>query len=115
MPDPVAAEPNTPPNNIGSYTTDPRREWYVRENPADALFGPVSFYEATYKARELSNNLDKSGLAEICTYVSSQDRPGDPVKHVPVLFVVYMYIRGKRTLGGRSAQYHSDRGLPPTV
>lgn len=112
MPDPVNAVPATR-GNVGALTTEPLREWYVRENPTDPLFGPVSYYEAVYKARRLSLDEEKSGLAEICTYVSSDYRAGDPVKSTPVLFVAYMYIRGKRSLAGRAAQYHSDRGLPP--
>lgn len=100
--------------NVGASVGDPRQEFYVREDKNDELFGPLTFQHAVAQARALSLNEEKSGLAEICTYVGASDRPGDPIKSPSVLFVAYMYIRGKRTLGGRTAQYHSDRQLPPT-
>ena len=109
----VKAVPKIPPNNTGSSTGIIRQEWYYRENPQDPLVGPMSFDHADKGARYLSQLEDRSGLAELITLLG--DRPGDPVTNPPRVFVVYMYIRGKKTLGGRTAQYHSDRGLPPTV
>jgi hypothetical protein len=102
-----------PKNNPGASIGDPRQEFYVREDKNDALFGPLTYQHANAQARELSEDEDKSGLAEIVTYVGA--RPGDPVGNATELRVVYMYIRGKQTLGGRTAQFHSDRQLPPTA
>lgn len=99
-------------NNPGSSETEPRTEWYYREKPGEEIHGPLTFQHAEAGARELSENEELSGLAEILTYVGS--RAGDPVKDTPELRVVYMYVRGKRVLAGRAAQYHSDNGLPPT-
>jgi hypothetical protein len=108
---------NVPPNNIGSLISDPRREWYVRENAQDPLHGPLSFTVADKHARWISSLEDRSGLAEVVTFVSNTSRGGDPSRPNPNprLFVVFLYIEGKRTLGGRAAQFHSDRGLPPTT
>lgn len=108
-------KPNVPPGNIGALITDPRQEWYVREDKNDPLDGPFTFQIANARARELSEDEDKSGLSQIVTFVGSDSRGGDPVKDPSELHVVFMYIRGNRTLGGRTATYHSDRELPPTV
>jgi len=56
-----------------------------------------------------------ASLAQVVTFLGASGRGGDPIKTPPVLFVVYMYIMGKRTLGGRTAEFHSDRELPPTT
>tara|TARA_R100001244_G_scaffold36778_2_gene33629 strand:- start:6116 stop:6421 length:306 start_codon:yes stop_codon:yes gene_type:complete len=98
--------------NVGASSGDPRREFWVRENKDDTLVGPFTLFEADTHARYLSQLDDKSGLAEVATYVG--DRPGDPARAHLALFVVYMFIRGKKTLGGRTAAYHSKEGLPPT-
>jgi len=114
---PQAGVSNVPPNNIGSLLGDPRREWYVRENSQDPLFGPLSFAEADRHCRYLSQLEDRSGLAELVTYVADTSRGGDPARLSPKprLFVAFIYIKGKRTLGGRTAQFHSDRGLLSTT
>lgn len=98
--------------NIGSSTGTPRKEYFVREDKDDSLFGPLDFRVADKHARHLSENND-SGLAEVVTRVG--DRPGDPARVPDTVKVVFLYVRGKKTLGGRSAQYHSDNNLPPTV
>jgi len=105
------AQPNVPPDNIGLSEGEPRREWWVRENQNEPLVGPFSFRDASKHARYLSQCEDRSGLAQVCTFVGT--RGGDP-KTEPELRVAYMYIKGKMTLGGRMAEYHSDRDLPPT-
>lgn len=99
--------------NTGSSLGDPRQEFWIREDQSDTLVGPFDFPTADRQARAMSEDEDRSGLAQVVTYVGA--RGGDPVKATPELRVVYMYIRGKRTLGGRTAQYHSDNDLPPTV
>jgi hypothetical protein len=75
----------------------------------------MTLEQADRNARILSEDEEKSGLAQLCTYVGADSRGGDPVKTPSELFVVYMYIRGKKTLGGRTAMYHSKNELPPTV
>lgn len=85
----------------------------MREDQNDTPSGPYSFPVADRVARFMSEDEDRSGLAQVVTYLGS--RGGDPIKNPPELKVVYMYIRGRRTLGGRTAQYHSDRELPPTT
>ena len=112
---PGVGVPNTPPGNIGALLTDPRQEFYVREDKNDVLDGPFTFRVANARARELSEDEEKSGLSQVVTFVGSDDRGGDPIKKPSELHVVFMYIRGKRTLGGRTATFHSDRELPPTV
>lgn len=109
----VPGEPSVPGGNVGALITEPRREWWVRENKNDPLFGPLSFRDADKHARFLSQVEEKSGLAEVVTFLGT--RGGDPSSCDPsTLFVAFLYIEGKRTLGGRMAQFHSDRELPPT-
>ena len=102
-----------PPNNTGTSFGSPRREYFVREDKNDVLFGPLDFVQADRNARALSNDETKSGLAQVVILLGS--RGGDPVKTPTELKVVFMYIRGRRTLGGRTAQFHSDRELPPSA
>jgi len=87
--------------------------WFVRENKDDPLQGPYNYPQAEANARALSKDENKSGLSELVTFLGT--RFGDPSVVPSQLFVVYMYIRGKKTLGGRTAEYHSDNSLPPTV
>jgi hypothetical protein len=84
--------------------------WYYRESKDDELVGPMSYRDAVAGARYLSKHPDHSGIAEIVVFVGQ--RPGDPPTFQQTR-VVYMYIRGKRTLAGRAAQYHSIHNLPP--
>lgn len=42
-------------NNIGAIIGDPRREFYIRRDEADALFGPLTYQQANSQARELSD------------------------------------------------------------
>ncbi len=113
LPTDLGVPSNIPPNNIGTSFGPPRQEYWVREDKNDTLFGPLDFVTADRNARQLSDDETKSGLAQVVTFLGS--RGGDPVKNPTVLQVVFMYIRGRRTLGGRTAQFHSDRELPPTV
>lgn len=85
--------------------------FYYRETKDDALVGPMSYPQAIAGARYLSLDEERSGLAEICTYVGN--RPQDPVIDPPILKVIHMFIRGKLTLSGHTAQYHADNNLPP--
>lgn len=91
-----------------------RGAWWVRETPDDPLRGPFGYYEAELLAREISVDLTRSGLSELVTFVGA--RAGDPAgvsRGRPT--VVFMYIRGKKVRGGRTAQYHSKNRLPPTA
>lgn len=87
------------------------KDFYYRENKDSPLVGPMSYTHALKGALFLSKNLDHSGLAEVVTILGT--REGDPINTHKVC-VVHMFIRGKLTLSGRAAQYHSDKGLPPT-
>jgi hypothetical protein len=89
----------------------PNRDWWIREDKNDPLAGPFTFVEADRKARTLSKDQTKSGLAQVVTFLGS--RGGDPVKNQTELRVVHLYIRGRRALAGRVAQLHSDRESPP--
>jgi hypothetical protein len=66
------------------------------------LFGPLTFQDARSQIIRYSKKLAKSdrvGLVEMITFVDGQE------------FVVYLYVNGKRTIGGRLAQFHSDNRL----
>jgi len=101
---------NIPPNNIGSLIGDPRREWWVRMDPTDPLYGPLSFRDADKAARFLSAEGNPDGKAEIVTFLG--DRSGDPLLDEAVLFVAFMYDFGKRSLAGRMAEYNSGKEAP---
>ncbi len=90
----------------------PREEFYVREDKNDPLFGPLNFAHADYYARKLSRE-NVLGLAEMVTLVGANDRAGDPVKTPSKLFVVFVYRRGRKLLGGRTANLHSELQIPP--
>lgn len=85
--------------------------YYYRASKAYPLVGPMSLVDAEDIARWLSLQEDGIGMAEVCTYVGN--RPNDPVLRPPKLFVVSMFIRGKLTLKGGTANYNSRHGLPP--
>jgi hypothetical protein len=87
----------------------PNRDYWTREDKNDPLAGPFSFIDADRRARALS----KHGLAQVVTFLGS--RGGDPVKNPTELRVVHMYILGRRTLAGRTAQFHSDKEIPPSA
>ena len=90
------------------YRMAAHKDFYVRETASDALFGPLTFQHAEMYARLMSKEND-SGLAEVVTLVGS--REGDPAIS-PAIFVSYIYVRGKCVLGGKTANYHSKKGLP---
>jgi hypothetical protein len=71
------------------------------------IFGPFTFMEADRYARGLSKIRERSGMAEVFTYLG--ERGGDPITNPSLLFVEFWYLRGKRSLGGRSAEYQSDK------
>jgi hypothetical protein len=89
---------NVPPNNIGMVRTDPRQDFYVREYEGDSLFGPLSMKVADSHARHISKLPERSGYAQVLTFVG--ERLGDPQQAEPVMFVVYTYVRGRRTMVG---------------
>jgi len=87
------------------------RYWFVRENPDDTPFGPIDFPTANQHARALSNDKEKSGLAEIIVVMGSRDF--DPPVEQLWVDVVFVYRRGKRLTGGNLASYQSRYRLPP--
>jgi hypothetical protein len=107
-----------PTTSIGTVTPNAPRvtsfnnDFYYRENKDSALVGPMSYSHALKGAQYLSLDKKHSGIAEVVTLLGP--RNGDPAINPPKICVVHMYIRGKITLNGKAAQYHSDNGLPPT-
>lgn len=102
----VVAVPTAPFDNVGSSYGPASRDFWVRENAEEPLFGPLTFYEATKHARYLSQVPHKSGTAEIVTYLG--ERGGDPHIDKSRLMVAYVYVRGRRMLGGRAAEFQSE-------
>ena len=84
-------------------------DWYVRSAKGAPLFGPVSYAVADRHARFLSVDEDGPGLAQVVTLLGS--RPGDPASVPARICVVGYYARGRKFLGGRAAQFHSDNEL----
>lgn len=84
-------------------------DWFVRFDETSQLVGPYSFPQADAAARYLSKEKNE-GKAELVTFLGG--RGGDPVTIPAKLFVKYLYIHGKRTMGGRVAEFHSGLGLP---
>jgi hypothetical protein len=72
---------------------------------------PVDFPTAERYVIRVSRDVEGHGLLYLA--VNSGSRPGDPTQNNTRLFVCFGYIKGKRTLGGRMAQYNFDRGLQP--
>ncbi len=93
--------------NIGQSSGDPRAEFYVRETTSSVIAGPYPKYHADLVARKLSDE-SQSGYAQVVTLVGADDRPGDPAQD-SVLFVVYVYIRGRKLFGGRAATYQASK------
>ena len=81
-------------------------DWYVRRKKDSPLIGPFSFFEADNHARFMSM---REGLAEVVTILGT--RAGDPITDPTRIFVDGMYANGKKFLGGRVAQFHSDGKL----
>lgn len=96
---------NTLPNNIGSSEGDARKEFYIRELPTDPLFGPLTYQHANKQARDISKE-NTTGVIELVTIVGS--RPSDP-KSITRTFIVARYVRGRKTLGGRVAEFNSGK------
>lgn len=98
--------------NVGALIGNPRQDWYVRKDLNDPLFGPLTWQHADAVARRTSI---KSGTAELVTYLGNLDRGGDPVRENSQLFIVFLYIAGKRTLGSRAATFNTiGAGCVPT-
>lgn len=85
--------------------------WYTRIEQGSPLVGPLSFNQAVTQARYESRVKDGPGKCEVVTIRGA--RKGDPAKAPNALFVVYIYILGKRSMGGRVADYHSKNDLLP--
>lgn len=51
----------------------------------------------------------QTSVAQIVTFVGSEDRGGDPDNIPSTLFIVYYYVAGKQLLGGRAATYQINR------
>ncbi len=84
-------------------------DYFVRFDADDVLVGPYSFPQAVAAARYRSKE-EREGKAEIVTFLGA--RGGDPITNPPRLFVKFMYIHGKRTLGGRMAEFNSKARWP---
>lgn len=100
----------------------PSQDFYVRLDGNSELFGPLDFRQADAVARDWSDTekvtpgVTKTGLAELVTFVGNLDRGGDPVKNPSQIFIVYLYIAGKRSLGGKAATYNANGpGCVPNV
>ncbi len=84
-------------------------DFFVRESKGSPLEGPYSFKKATATARYMSRQKTGKGVAQVVTFLG--DRAGDPVTFPARLFVESIYVLGKKFIGGRVAQYHSDHEL----
>lgn len=82
-------------------------QFYLRED--GELIGPYDYRTANMQARTISKMKDRSGVVELLTQTGA--RPGDPARLSPRFDVVFIYIRGKCSFGGRVAQYQSRRGV----
>jgi len=106
---PVVVVP-VPPNNIGSLVGDPRREWWVRKDDTEPWHGPLSYRDANYQARRMTMDVDETiselKYAQVGTVLGT--RGGDPQVD-PDMFVAYLYANGKQYLGGRMAEFNSDK------
>lgn len=79
--------------------------FYVRSDGETS--GPFTYRVANSHARYLSRE-NVSGICHLLTYVGA--RPGDPLV-TPTERIVFIYIRGKQSLGGRAAEYNGRRRL----
>lgn len=106
---PVVVIP-VPPNNIGSLVGDPRREWWVRKDETDPWHGPLSYRDANSQARRMTMDVDETiselKYAQVGTILGT--RGGDP-NVAPDMFVAFLYANGKQYLGGRMAEFNSDK------
>jgi len=84
-------------------------EWFVRKDQNSPFIGPFSYRDADRNARFYSVEEGGAGLAQVVTLLGN--RKGDPVTFPARVFVDGYYARGKKFLGGRAAQFHSDNEL----
>ncbi len=84
-------------------------DWFVRREKGAPLIGPMSFRDADRHARFMSVEENGPGLAQVVTFLGN--RKGDPTTFPARLFVDGYYALGKKFLGGRTAQFHSDNEL----
>lgn len=81
--------------------------WFVRENPQkNDWFGPTDYNTAKRHAMWISQDENKSGVAEMVVFLGT--RPGDPISP-PKLKIHALVINGKITLGGGAARTNSGR------
>jgi hypothetical protein len=89
----------------------PIREFYIRTDAHGVLDGPYTYAEADSKARTVTKEAAKTGVGsihmEMVQIVGS--RLGDPPV-TPSDRVICAYLAGRKTIGGRLAQYNSDHG-----
>ncbi len=89
------------------------KDWWVRRDNTDTWFGPLSYRDANRHARVMT--LDGTDLdvkyAQVGTIMG--ERPGDPATLPSRMFVAFLYVNGRMTLGGRAAEFHKDK-LPFT-
>jgi len=84
-------------------------DWFVRREKGSPLIGPLSYRDADKQARFMSIEDGGPGLAQVVTFLGA--RGGDPITLPARLFVDGYYARGRKFLGGRAAQFHSDNEL----
>lgn len=116
---PDRPDPNEPPlpyppidSNppVGLPITDPNQEWWVRPDDDTPWHGPLSYRDANFQARRMTDDADHAILevkyAQVGTFLGT--RGGDPVD-MSRMFVVYLYANGKMYLGGRLATFNLDK------
>jgi len=94
-------------------TPGPLREWYLRVRKDGELEGPYTYYEADYVGRHSTRLAARTGEGSLTRelVVNLGSRQGDPPQpSSPEYKVVAVYVSGRKTMGGRLAQYNSDRG-----
>lgn len=102
--DPIISYP------IGDLIADPERDWWYRKDNTDPWFGPLSYRDANSQARRMTMDADalhgEVKYSQLGTVLGT--RGGDP-QVSPDMFVVYLYVNGKMTLGGRMAEFNQDK------
>lgn len=84
--------------------------WFVREDPDSSLMGPYDFRQADMVARKLSQPSEGGnplGFSELVRFVG--DHGADPDVTVSKIQIKYLYIDGRRLLGGRAAAFKSGQ------
>ncbi len=83
--------------------------YYYKEFIEDELIGPLPEFQAVAKARSLSNMRGHT-QAIVGTYIGT--RPNDPILVPPVFKITHVFLLGKLTLKGHTAEYNATMQLP---